>query len=160
MFPTVRARSTVAAERARSIPRPLAPGPRPRERSEHAPSPEHPLARAPRRPRGAARAEPFLLMAGASALIALLGTLYLTEANKAAMMTYQINQLQGQQTLLQRDQGDLKLQLDQLQSLQRIQADAAGLGMVPVAPTGVVYLDLPPAVDTVVADPPAARAAR
>ncbi len=90
-------------------------------------------------------------MAGASALIGLLATLYLTEANKAAVMTYEINNLQYQQTSLSREEGDLKLQVSELQSLSRIQADAAAEGMVPVDPSTMLYLDIPPTVNTVTA---------
>jgi cell division protein FtsL len=105
------------------------------------------------------QSEPFLLMAVACALIALLATLYLTEDNKAALMTYQINDLQDQQSALLRTQGDLKLQLEQLESLQRVQVQAAAQGMVPVQPTTTTYIELPPAVDTV-APPPAPAQAR
>lgn len=98
-------------------------------------------------------------MAVACALIALLATLYLTEDNKAALMTYQINDLQDQQSALLRTQGDLRLQLEQLESLQRIQAEAAAEGMVPVQPIATTYIELPPAVDTV-APPPALAQAR
>ena len=97
------------------------------------------------------RSEPFLLMVGAAALIALLATLYLTEVNKAAQMTYEINDLQRQASGLERDQGDLQLKVSQLESLQRIQTDAAGMGMVPVNAANVLYLNVPAPVDTVVA---------
>jgi hypothetical protein len=113
------------------------------------------------RPRGAGgtrfvrRSEPFLMMAVACALIALLATLYLTEDNKAALMTYQINEQQNQESLELRTQGDLKLQLEQLEALQRVQTVAAAQGMVPVQPTATTYIELPPAEDTVA--PPAAR---
>lgn len=99
-------------------------------------------------------------MAGACALLALLATLYLTEDNKAALMTYQINTLQNQQNSLLRTQGDLKLQLEQLESLQRIQGEASTLGMVPVQPTTAMYLDLPPVVETVAAPQALAQAQR
>lgn len=98
------------------------------------------------------------MMAGACALIALLATLYLTEDNKAAMMTYNINTLQNQQNSLLRTQGDLRLQLEKLEALQRIQAEADSAGMVPVQPTSTTYIDLPPVVDTVAAPRPIAEA--
>jgi hypothetical protein len=117
-----------------------------------------PAARPPRtkRVRLIRQSEPFLLMAVACALIALLATLYLTEDNKAALMTYQINHLQDQQSSLLRTQGDLTLQLEQLEALQRIQAEAVAQGMVPNQPTATTYIELPAAVDTVA--PPVALA--
>lgn len=124
------------------------------------PRPVRPPAPSARRARLARRSEPFLLMAGACALLALLATLYLTEDNKAALMTYQINTLQNQQNSLLRTQGDLKLQLEQLESLQRIQGEASTLGMVPVQPTTAMYLDLPPVVETVAAPQALAQAQR
>jgi cell division protein FtsL len=104
------------------------------------------------------QSEPFLIMAVACALIALLATLYLTEDNKAALMTYEINALQNQQSTLLRTQSDLKVQLDQLEALQRIQAEADAQGMVPVQPSATTYIDLPPVVDTVAPLPTLARA--
>jgi cell division protein FtsL len=111
-----------------------------------------------RRVRLIRQSEPFLLMAVACALIALLATLYLTEDNKAALMTYQINNLQDQQSTLLRTQGDLKLQLEQMESLQRIQTDAAAQGMVPIQPTTTTYIELAPVVDTVAPPPTLAQA--
>lgn len=102
------------------------------------------------------RSEPFLMMAVACALIALLATLYLTEDNKAALMTYQINEQQNQESVALRTQGDLKLQLEQLGALQRVQSEAAAQGMVPVLPTSTTYIELSPALDTVA--PPLAQA--
>ena len=96
------------------------------------------------------------MMAVACVLVALLATLYLTEDNRAALMTYEINALQGQQSALLRSQGDLKLQLEQVEALQRIQAVAQAQGMVPVQPATTTYIDLPPVVDTVA--PPPVRA--
>ncbi|HEY8744823.1 MAG TPA: hypothetical protein VIU62_17170, partial [Chloroflexota bacterium] len=111
-----------------------------------------------RRSRLVRQSEPFLIMAVACALIALLATLYLTEDNKAALMTYEINALQNQQSTLLRTQSDLKVQLDQLEALQRIQAEADAQGMVPVQPSATTYIDLPPVVDTVAPLPTLARA--
>jgi len=93
------------------------------------------------------------MMAVACALIALLATLYLTEDNKAALMTYEINTLQNQQSSLLRTQSDLKVQLDQLEALQRIQTEADAQGMVPVQPSTTTYIDLTPVVDTVAPAP-------
>jgi hypothetical protein len=98
------------------------------------------------------------MMAVACALIALLATLYLTEDNKAALMTYEINTLQNQQSALLRTQGDLRLQLDQLEALQRVQGEANSLGMVAVQPTSTTFIDLPPVVDTVAVPRPIAEA--
>jgi hypothetical protein len=131
-----------------------APGPRrpstdlpPASRTQHSPRTR------PRRVRLIRQSEPFLLMAVACALVALLATLYLTEDNKAALMTYQINNLQNQQSALLRTQGDMKLQLEQLEALQRVQTEAVAQGMVPIQPTTTTYIELPPVVDTVA--PPA-----
>lgn len=110
----------------------------------------------PRGTRLVRRSEPFLMMAVACALIALLATLYLTEDNKAALMTYQINEQQNQESVELRTQGDLKLQLEQLEALQRVQSVAAAQGMVPVLPTATTYIELAPVVDTVT--PPVAHA--
>ena len=104
------------------------------------------------------RSEPFLMMAVACALIALLATLYLTEDNKAALMTYEINALQNEQSSLLRTQSDLKVQLDQLEALQRIEIEANAQGMVPVQPSATTYIALPPVVDTVAPPPTLARA--
>ncbi|MGI8915495.1 MAG: hypothetical protein ACR2JY_17210 [Chloroflexota bacterium] len=120
-------------------------------------SPRPLRARRAKRVRLIRRSEPFLLMAAACALVALLATLYLTEDNKAALMTYQINDLQGQQSTLLRTQGDLKLQLEQLAALQRIQAEVVAQGMVPAPPTATTYIKLSPAVDTVAPPPALAR---
>lgn len=97
-------------------------------------------------------------MAVACILIALLATLYLTEDNKAALMTYEINALQSQQSALLRTQGDLRLQLEQVEALQGIQAVAQQQGMIPVQPATTTYIALSPVVDTVAA--PLARAQR
>ena len=100
------------------------------------------------------------MMAVACVLVALLATLYLTEDNRAALMTYEINALQSQQSTLLRTQGDLKLQLEQIEALQRIQTEAQAQGMVPVQPATTTYIDLPPVVDTVAPSPALARAQR
>lgn len=150
--------SVAAAPARRPWPRSGAAAPSPVAPARSPAPPAHRPLRA-RRVRLIRQSEPFLLMAVACALIALLATLYLTEDNKAALMTYQINDLQDQQSTLLRTQGDLKLQLEQMESLQRIQAEAAAQGMVPVQPTSTTYIDLPPAVDTV-APPPALAQAR
>lgn len=120
--------------------------------------PAFPVTRRSRPTRLARRSEPFLLLAGASALIALLATLYLTEANKAALMTYQINETQRQQAALLQTQGDLNLQLHEVESLQRIQTQAQALGMTPVNPNAVVYVNLPPVIVTVAPSAPLAQA--
>ncbi len=146
--PTRRLAPTPAAATHSLRPRP----PRPITTSER------PRAQRARRARLVRQTEPFLMMAVACALIALLATLYLTEDNKAALMTYQINTLQNQQSALLRTQGDLRLQLDQLEALQRVQGEANSLGMVAVQPTSTTFIDLPPVVDTVAAPRPIAEA--
>jgi hypothetical protein len=71
-------------------------------------------------------------------LACLLGLLYLTQVTKTNGYSYQINNLQQQQTALKDQQDNLQVASAQLQSLSRVQASAVAKSMVAVTPTSTV----------------------
>ncbi len=82
-------------------------------------------------------------------LVGFLATLYLTANSRGTATTYRISALEAEQTRLERDNAALRLQVSQAQSLDRIQAEATKLGMVPADPKQVMYLDVQVEASTV-----------
>jgi hypothetical protein len=71
-------------------------------------------------------------------LACLLGLLYLTQVTKTNGYSYQINNLQQQQSALRTQQDNLQVASAQLQSLSRVQASAVAKSMAAVTPSGTV----------------------
>ena len=107
------------------------------------------VAATQRRLRLRGRNEPFFVLVEVILLTALLATLYLSAINRGTATNYRIGKLQIEQARLERDNADLRLQISQAQSLDRIHTEAMKLGMVPVDAKQVLYLELPPEVSTV-----------
>lgn len=70
-------------------------------------------------------------------LISLIGLVYLTQVTKTNAYSYQIQELQTEQTALQEEQKDLELTAARLQSIDTA-AVAAENGLVSVAPSGTI----------------------
>src|SRR5579859_3976507 len=89
---------------------------------------------------------PILNMLAIVLLIGLLATLYMSASGRGTATSYRINALQSEQSRLERENADLRMQVSRAQSLDRIQTEAKQrLGMVPVDPTQVTYLQVPTA---------------
>lgn len=71
-------------------------------------------------------------------LSCLLGLLYLTQVTKTNASGYTIDNLQKQQTELQKEHEDLELAAARLQSLDRVANSPVNQSLVSVAPTGTV----------------------
>ena len=102
-----------------------------------------------RRLRLRGRNEPFFVLVEVILFTALLATLYLSAISRGTATSYRIGALQTQQAKLERENASLRVQISQAQSLDRIQSEATKLGMVPIDPKQVLYLELPPEVSTV-----------
>ena len=68
-------------------------------------------------------------------LACLLGLLYLTQVTKTNAYSYQINNLQTQQSQLQSDHNQLEVNAARLQSVERVAASSVNQQLVPVSPT-------------------------
>lgn len=87
---------------------------------------------------------PILNLLAVVLLIGLLATLYMSASGRGTATTYRINALRAEQARLERENADLRVQASKAQSLDRIQTEARQrLGMVPVDPTQVIYLQVP-----------------
>lgn len=71
-------------------------------------------------------------------LACLLGLLYLTQVTKTNASGYTIDNLQKQQSALQKEHEDLELTAARLQSLDRVANSPANQNLVSVAPSGTV----------------------
>lgn len=76
-------------------------------------------------------------------LIALLGTIYLTQASRIAGTGRRIQILQGELDDIQRLNADLERDIAQTQSLERLQSEAIAQGFVTAAPDVIEYLVVP-----------------
>jgi cell division protein FtsL len=73
-------------------------------------------------------------------LIGLMAIVYLSQVGQAVAANHQLQALQAQQALLQRQDEDLAYQIAQEQSPEYIAAEAAKMGLVPVDPKNVQIL--------------------
>lgn len=71
-------------------------------------------------------------------LSCLLGLLYLTQVTKTNASGYQIDNLQKEHTMLQKEHEQLELSAARLQSLDRVAKSPATDGLVSVAPTATL----------------------
>lgn len=71
-------------------------------------------------------------------LACLIGLLYLTQVTKTSSYGYTINNLQQQQSELQKQKADLEVASARLQSLDRVSSSAVAKNLVPQAPSGSV----------------------
>ncbi|MCL4508172.1 MAG: hypothetical protein M1296_01450 [Chloroflexi bacterium] len=81
--------------------------------------------------------------------IAFIALVYLSEVNQGAQLTNTINVLSDEQQRLLRVNGEMKAVIDRDSSLTRIQQEASTLGMVPVDPRSITYIDVRASSDTV-----------
>jgi cell division protein FtsB len=95
------------------------------------------------------RGNPFLVLVGIIVLIAFLAALYLTALGRGTATAYRINDLDQEAKRLERENSALRLQVSQAQSLDHVQKEATSrLGMIPVDPKQVQYIQVPAAVVT------------
>lgn len=71
-------------------------------------------------------------------LTCLVGLLYLTQATKTNVYSYQLNDLQRQQTELKNQNDELEIASARLQSLDRVQESDVNKSLVSVAPGMIV----------------------
>jgi type VI protein secretion system component VasK len=89
------------------------------------------------------QAQPVAWVLMACLIVGCMAILYLSTQTQSAAIKYNINSLNDDETALLQQESDLRLQADQLESLQRIHTDAAKLGLTPVKPGEVTYLSVP-----------------
>jgi len=68
----------------------------------------------------------------------LLGLLYLTQVTKTNSYSYQISELQKQQTQLKSEKAELEINSARLQALDRIKSSQAAKNLVSVAPSATI----------------------
>lgn len=71
-------------------------------------------------------------------LMCLLGLLYLTQVTKTNAYSYQISNLQAEQTQLKDEQAELQVSAARLQSLERIKNSEVAKNLVSISPIKTV----------------------
>ncbi|MCL4541689.1 MAG: hypothetical protein M1396_05055 [Chloroflexi bacterium] len=82
-------------------------------------------------------------------ILALLGFFYLSEYNQGVQIAHSLMDLHTEEQLLLQRNGVLKTDIEQGASLQRIQQEATQLGLIPVDPRTIQYIQIPAPVNTV-----------
>lgn len=67
-----------------------------------------------------------------------LGLLYLTQVTKTNTLSYQLNDLKTQESVLKTERNDLEVAAARLQSLERARSSQVANGLVSVNPSGTV----------------------
>jgi len=71
-------------------------------------------------------------------MVCLIGLVYLTQVTKTNAFSYDINQLEQQQTALKEEQKDLELTAARLRAVDSDRVAKAAEGLVSVAPSGTI----------------------